>query len=147
MAASVLQTVLQLDILCIDNQLVEDGRSSGEQVVFGIVFFQLGNGFGIARLGIDILSSFEIEIAERDLADGFFYAVASALLVCQAVVFHRFERVFAGQVEIADGVVYLIEIFFVTIPGSHTGEFLHLFRNIFPRIDFGLFDPSIELVR
>ena len=140
----VLQTVLQLDILCIDNQLVEDRRSSGEQVVLGIVFFQLGNGFGIARLGIDILSSFEIEIAERDLADGFFYAVASALLICQAVVFHRFERVFAGQVEIADGVVYLIEIFFVTIPGSHTGEFLYFFRNIFPRIDFGLFDPSIE---
>ena len=95
-------------------------------------------------MGIDILSSFEIEIAERDLADGFFYAVASALLICQAVVFHRFERVFAGQVEIADGVVYLIEIFFVTIPGSHTGEFLYFFRNIFPRIDFGLFDPSIE---
>ena len=68
----VLQTVLQLDILCIDNQLVEDGRSSGEQVVLGIVFFQLGNGFGIARLGIDILSSFEIELAERDLADGLF---------------------------------------------------------------------------
>ena len=76
----VLQTVLQLDILCIDNQLVEDRRSSGEQVVLGIVFFQLGNGFGIARLGIDILSSFEIEIAERDLADGFFYAVASVSL-------------------------------------------------------------------
>ena len=36
----------------------------------GIVFFQLGNGFGIARLGIDILSSFEIEsdTARRDAA-------------------------------------------------------------------------------
>ena len=84
-----------------------------------IVLRQLRHALRIARLRLVIFIAVEIESAERNLVYSLVDAVARAFLIGKHIVFYGVCRVAARQVEIAYGIVYLVEVFFVAVQPRH----------------------------
>ena len=139
------QRVLQRHILRIHSEFVKHVAALLEHIVVGVVIVDQRNGLGIAHLCIVILASGEVDAAQRELADGFVHAVAGALFGSEPVVLDGAERIAVGEVQVADGVVDLVQIVLVAVIAGHALQGLDLAGDVGALIHCALLDARVEL--
>ena len=113
------QRVLQSHVLRIHGEFVEHIAALFEEFVVGIFLIEQRYCFGEARLRQVVLMAGKINVAQSDLAYGFIYAVAGAFLSGEHIVGNGLGGVAAREIEVAYGIVYLVEIFAVAVEASH----------------------------
>jgi len=86
-----------------------------------------------------------IQGAEGYLGYGLVDGTAGGLLHRQLVVCNGVGGVAAREVEIADGIVYLVEIFFVAVVAGHAFESLHFGHYVCAGKYLALLDAGVEL--
>ena len=139
------QRVLVGDVLRVGGQLVQDVRAPLQRVQAGIVFRQLGHGLGVAGLGL-LVAAFVVEkAAEADVEDGLVDAVAGRFGRTLLVVLDGLGGVAAAEVEVADGVVNLVEVLLVAVVARHASQGLHLAGDVGAAEHLALADAGVEL--
>ena len=139
------QRVLQGHVASIYSQLIKHVAALLDGLIVGVVFAELWHGLGIARLSQVILVLSKVDATQLELADGLVDAVAGALLSSKDIVLNRMGGVVSRQVQIADGIVNLVEIFLVAVVASHVFERAHLTGNVIALVDRALLDAGVEL--
>ena len=76
--------------------------------------------------------------------DAFFYAVAGRFLIAFLVCRYGLQGIFPAEVYIADGIVYLVLIFFVVVGGSHSFQPADHLAGIVFRHHFGHGNAGVE---
>ena len=115
-----LQRVLQMDGVGIGHELVEHLRALRQLLVVGTVLVQHAYGSTIAALGVVVFLERPVEVAQTQQQHAALDTRAGGFLVAFLVGADGFRRVFLCQVDVADGVVHLIQIVLVVIVGRHT---------------------------
>ena len=139
------QRVLQLDVSGIECEFVEHVAAAFQHLVVGVGLGQLGHGLRIARLGLDIFSLLEIEVSEGELREGLVDAVAGRFLDSGAIVLEGLHSVVAREVEIAYGVVNLVEKLLVAGITGHGAQRAHLTLDVGALEDLRALDAGVEL--
>ena len=116
-----------------------------DSLIVGVVLVELRHGLGIARLRLVIFVLGKVDAAQFELADGLVDAVAGTLLGGKDVVLNRMHGVFTRQVQVADGVVYLVEIFLVAVVAGHVLERAHFSGDVIALVNCALLDAGVEL--
>ena len=138
------QGVLQVHVLRIHGELVEHVAAPFQQVVVRIIFRQQGNGLGIAGLGQLILAALKIQFAECQLADGLVDAVTCRFFGGENIIFDGLGGVFARKVQVADGIVYLVEVFLVAVIAHHPAQCFNLGFYVRTGVDLALLYTGVE---
>ena len=139
------QRILQLHILRVQRQLVEHIAAALEHSVVWPRLRQLRHGLGVAWLRLGVVMLGEIERAECDLRYGLLDARTGGFLHRLLVVGYSLGCIAARQVEIADGVVYLVEVFLVAVVARHTAQGFHLLGDVGAGEYLALLDAGVEL--
>ena len=126
-------------------QLIKHVAALFEHIVVGIVLVNQRNGLGIAGLCLVILAQVEVEAAQRQLADGLVHTVACALLGGELVILDGVGRVAVSEVQVADGIVNLVQIILVAVITGHAFQCLDLAGDIGALIHGALLDARVEL--
>ena len=113
------QGVLQVYRLGVGCQLVENLRAAREFLVVFSLLVKHSNGGTIAVLGIAIFLFLPIQVAEFQEQHAFLHTAAGAFLVAFLVCGNGVGRVFVEQIDIAHGIVDLVEIVLVVVVGGH----------------------------
>ena len=140
-----LEGVLQVYGLGEGHQFVEHLRPVGELLVVLAVFVEHADGRPVAPLGIGVLLAVPVEIAETEQQHTLLYAAAGRLGIALLVGGDGVERVFLIEVDIADGVVYLVEVVLVLVTGGHPLEPPYHLVRLSARHHLGHGDTGIEL--
>ncbi len=111
----------------------------------GVVVGQLRDGLGIAGLGQVIAVAVEVETAERHLRDGLLDASAGRLFGCKHIVGYCIGGVAPREIEIAYGIIDLVEILLVAVIAGHALEGLDLRAYVGPLKHLALLDAGVEL--
>ena len=136
--------VLQRHVAGIHRQLVEHIAALFQFTEIGVGFAQERNRLGIAGLGEVVLALREVDAAECELANRLVDAVARAFLRRQLVVCHGVHGVEAREVEVADGVIHLVEVFLVAVVVRHALEGFHLRHDVGALKHCALLDAGVE---
>ena len=139
------QRVLQGYVARVHSQLVEHVAAVLQELVVGIVLADLRQGLGVAGLCQVILVLCEVHPAQRELADGLVDAVACAFFGGLHIVFDGAGGVAARQVEVADGIIDLVEVRLVAVVSSHAFERAYLAGDVHSAVDGALLDACVEL--
>ena len=123
-----LQRVLQVNGIGIGNQFVEHFRPARKFFVVVAFLVEQSDGFAVAALGIGKLLHFPVKVAQLEQQHPFFYAGSGGFGHTFLVGTDSLCGVFLGQIDIADGIVYLVEIVFVVVRPGHALQLAnHLF--------------------
>ena len=138
------QRVLQVHILRVHGEFVEYVASAFDSLVIGERFGQQGHCFGIIRLGFLVVAAKEVQFAETYLVHGFINTVRGRFFVGKLVVFNGLCGIAMSEVQVAYGVVYLVEIFLVAVVARHTAQGLYFGLYILAHEYFALLDTGVE---
>ena len=111
----------------------------------GIGLRNLRYGLGVARLRLVILALGKVDAAQGELADGLVDAIAGALLGGLDITLHGVHGVASRQVQVAYGVVNLVEVCLVAVVARHGTQGAHLLVNVLALIHGALLDAGVEL--
>ena len=114
-----LQRVLQGNGIGIGHQFVEHFRTLVQLFVVLAVFVQQTDGLAIAALGVAIFLLIPIHITQRQQQHTFLDAATCRLLHTFLIGLNGMQRVALGHIDIADGIVHLVEILLVVIRTGH----------------------------
>ena len=114
-----LQRILQVDGVGIGCQLVEYLRAFRQLLVVVAVLVQQSDGLSVAASGIAELLLLPVQVAQVQQQHTLLNAVARALLVALLVGGNGVHGVFLCEVDIADGIVHLVQVFLVVVVGGH----------------------------
>ncbi len=117
-----LQRVLQIDGIGERHQFVEHLRAFRQLLIVAAVFVQQSDGLAVTALRIVILLARPIEVSELEQQHTFLYTVAHRLLVAFLVGGNGVECVAVCQIDIAYGVVHLVEIVLVVVGSGHAAQ-------------------------
>ena len=117
-----LQRVLQIDGVSVGHQFVEHLRAVRQFLVVRALFVQQSDGFAIAALRVVVFFLYPVEIAELQQQHAFFNAAARGFLVAFLVGANGAGRVFLHEVDVAHGVVDLVQVVLVVVVGSHAPQ-------------------------
>ena len=110
-----LQGVLQMDGIGIWHQFVEHLRTDRQFLVVGALSVQQTDGFAIAALGIVVFLFLPVETTQPEQQYALLDAIAGSLLIAFLVGGDGLGGVTLHQVDIADGIVHLVEIVLVVV--------------------------------
>ena len=139
------QRVLQRHVARVHRQLVEHVAAVLELLVVGVVLAKLWNSLAVAWLSLVILVLCKVDASQRELADGLVDAVAGALLGGELIVLDGVHGVASGEIQVANGVVNLVEVFLVAVVVSHALEGFHLAVDVLALEHGALLDARVEL--
>ena len=117
-----LERVLQVNSVGMGHQHIEQQRAVGQLLVVFAVLVQQSDGFAIAAMGMRELLCLPIEVAQTEQQHSFFYTRPRGFLVTSFVGMDSAEGVAVGQIDIAHGVIDLIEVFFVVVVSGHSPQ-------------------------
>ena len=109
------------------------------------VLIEQADGFAIAALGISISSGFPIQIAQTQQEYTLLYTVSGSLPVAFFIGIDSTQGIFLGQVDVADGIIYLVLIFLVLIRCRHALESADHLPAVARSQDLGDGDAGIKL--
>ena len=127
------------------HQLVEHGGELRYPRIFLIFLRHAGQGVAEAGLCADIVASRKVDIAKAQGTDRLVQPVLRALLDTELVLFDGVRRVLTGHIEIAQGIIDLVEIILVLRAARHTLQHLHHLIEIAAGEYLRLPDPRGEL--
>ena len=133
-----------MHVLGICGEFVKDIAAPLQQLVVGISLGQLRDSLGIAGLGLDIFAALEIEISEGELSQRLVNAVAGGFLYRELIIGDSLGRIAARQVEIADGVINLIQEFGIAGVPRHGLERPHFPLDIGTLEHLAALDAGVE---
>ena len=140
-----LERVLQVDGVGERHQFVEHLRPFRQQRVVGPVLVEQPDGLAVAPLGVVVLLPGPVEVAEFQQQHALFDAAAGRFLVASLIRRDGVQRVLPGQVDVADGVVHLVEVVFVLVRLGHSAQPLYHLLRTAPCHDLGLGYAGVEL--
>ena len=109
------------------------------------VLIEQADCFAIAALGISISSGFPIQIAQTQQEYTLLNTVSGSLPVAFFVGIDGTQGIFLGQVDVADGIIYLVLIFLVLIRCRHALEPADHLPAVARSQDLGDGDAGIKL--
>ena len=115
-----LQGVLQVDGIGMWHKFVENLRATRQLFVVLSFLVEQADGFAVAALGIVELLLLPIQVAEFQEQHALFDAASGCLLVAFLVGTDGVSSVALGEIDVTDGVVYLIQVVLVLVAGGHT---------------------------
>ena len=115
-----LQRVLQMDGLGEGHQFVEHLRAFVELLVVLAVLVKEPDGLAVAALGIAELLLVPIEVAQMKQEHAFLDTAAGGFLVAFLIGGDGSEGVFLHQVDVAHGVIYLIQVLGILVGACHS---------------------------
>ncbi len=124
------ERILQVHILRVHGKLVEHVGAAFEQRIVGVGLREQGHGFGETWLGLLIVAAGIIDFAERDLRYSLVDARPRGFLRGKDIVFNGMRGVASRQVEVADGVIHLVEIVLVAVVAGHAAQGIYFFLNV-----------------
>ena len=117
-----LQGILQMDGLCIRCKFVEHLRALCQLGIVLTLLIEQSEGIGITPASIAPLMTFPIESTQTEQEHAFLHTPTRGLSVAQLILANRFRRVFLCQIDIAQGIVHLIEIVLIVVGTCHALE-------------------------
>ena len=114
-----LQRVLQIDGIGVGNQFVEHLRTFGKLFIVFTVLVEQSDGLAVAALGIAEFLLCPIEVAQMEQQHALLDTAASGLLVAFLVGTDGVSGVALQQVDIAHGIIHLVEILRILIRTGH----------------------------
>ena len=139
------QRVLQVDGLGMGYEFVEHLRAVRQLLVVAPFLVEQSDGLAIAAVGVAEALHLPVQVAERQQQYAFLNAVAGGFLVSFLVGADGLQRVVLGQVDVADGVVHLVEVFLVVIVGCHSLQTTDHLLGVALCHYLGLCDAGVEL--
>ena len=112
-----------MDGVSIRHQFVEHLRTLRKRLVVFAVFVEQADGLAIAATGVAILLHLPVEVAEVEQQHSLLHATTRGLGVALLVGVDGLHGVLLCQVDIAHGIIYLVEVFLVLVRGSHAAQF------------------------
>ena len=109
------------------------------------VLIEQADCFAIAALGISISPGFPIQIAQTQQEYTLLDAISGSLPVAFFIGIDGTQGIFLGQVDIADGIIYLVLIFLVLIRCRHALESADHLPAVARSQDLGDGDAGIKL--
>ena len=110
-----LQRILQGDGIGVRHQFIEHLRTVGELFVVITLLVEQSDGFAVTALGIGEFLSNPVDVAQVQKQYTFLYTASRGLGNAFLVGTDGLQGVFLSQVDVADGVIYLVQIFLVVI--------------------------------
>ena len=110
-----LQRILQGNGIGMRHQFIEHLRPAGELFVVIALLVEQSDGFAVTALCIGEFLSNPVDVAQVQKQHTFLYAASRGLGNAFLVGTDGLQGVFLSQVDIADGVIYLVQIFLVVI--------------------------------
>ena len=138
------QRVLQFNILGIDSKLVKHIAAAFQHRVVGIIVRNQRQRLRIARLRLGVKPTIIIKASEGQLRHGLVDARTRGFLHSQLIVLDCLGRVAAREIEVAYGVIYLVEILLVAVVTGHTAQRTYLLGDILTGEHLTLLDAGIE---
>jgi len=139
-----LQAVLKFHGIQVGGGLVECLRAPFRFGVFLMLFVQDGNALGVCALGIDVFFCLPVDLRQTKQHHSLGGSALGAFLSPLLVGADAFERVAARKVDVANGVVHLVEIVLVLVALGHALEFFNHGLGRVARHHLGLQDAGIE---
>ena len=127
-----------MDVLCVGRQFVEHIAAQTYRVEPGEVLGELRHRLGYARLRQVVAVLVEVEFAQSQISQRLVIALACALADRQTVVGHSLGGVAAAEIEIAYGVIYLVEVLGIAVIAHHAPQSLDLRLDIVALIHLAL---------
>ena len=127
------------------HQLVEHLRALRQLLVSLTLLVQQADGLAIASLRVIVTLHLPVKVAQLQQEHALLRAAAGGLLVARLVGGNGLGRVVLREVDIADGIVHLVEVVFVVVRGGHalqTADHLLVVRG---GHHLGLGDAGVEL--
>ena len=140
-----LQGILEGDGIGIRHQFVQHLGAMSQLWIILSVLVEQADCFVIAALGISISSGFPIQIAQTQQEYTLLYTVSGSLPVAFFVGIDGMQGIFLGQVDVADGIIYLVLIFLVLIRCRHALESADHLPAVARSQDLGDGDAGIKL--
>ncbi len=131
--------------LGVGHQFVEHLRAVGELLVVLAVFVEHADGRSVTPLGIGVLLALPVEVAETEQQHALLYTPAGRLDIALLVGRDSIDRILLTEVDIADGVVHLVEVVLVLVAGGHPLEPTYHLMRLSARHHLGHGNASIEL--
>ena len=140
-----LQRVLQGHGLGMGHQFVQHLRPLRQLPVVGAVLVQQSDGLAIAAARIRELLALPVQVAQTQEQHTFLDTATGGLAVARLVGRQGVQGVAVGQIDVADGVIYLVEIFLVVVRGCHTAQPAYHTSRLTLGHHLGLCDTRVEL--
>ncbi|OAV70797.1 hypothetical protein Barb4_01086 [Bacteroidales bacterium Barb4] len=121
-----MEAVLQLHCLGVNHQLVQHGGQFGDTLVVLVFLVDACQRTAETGLGFDVIAHLKVDVAGFDLGDGFVGAVLRALFDGKFVVGKGIGGIPLIDVDVADGVIDLVEEVLVLVGLRHA--FKHLYH-------------------
>ena len=115
-----LQRVLQMYSLSIGHQFVKHNRTFRQLFVVVSFLVQQTDGFTIAPFGVAEFLLQPIQVTQMQEQYTFLDTASCSFLIAFLVGSNRIYRIFVGQIDITNGIIYLIQVIFVLIRCCHT---------------------------
>ena len=143
-----LQGVLQVYGVGERHQLVEHLGAFGQLLVVGTLLVEQSDGLAVATLGVIVFLKIPIQVAQLEQQHTFLYPRAGCLLVAFLVGRNGSGGVALCQVDVADGIIHLVEIVLVVVVGGHAFQPAdHLLRlSLRQHLGHGNAGVEVELV-
>ena len=140
-----LQRVLQVNRLGMWRQLVQNLRAFRQLLIVVAVLVQQTDGLTVASSCVAELLLLPVQVAQMQQQHTLLDAAAGAFLVAFLVGGNGARRIFLCQVDVADGVVHLVEIVLVVVVGGHTLQLAYHLPRPAASHHLGHRDAGVEL--
>ena len=127
------------------HQLIQDGRKLRDTSIFLVFLLQARQCSAEIGLRLHIIPLRKVNITQLDLANRLVHATLRALINTQLVIFDSIQRILSVQIDIAQGIIDLIQIVFVLLALRHTLQHLHDLQVVAARKHLALADTSGKL--
>ena len=106
---------MQLHGIGVRHQFIEHLAAVGELLIVLALLVEQSDGLAIAAAGIGEFLLSPVQVAQVQQEHTFLYATAGGTLVALLVGIDGMEGIALAQVDVADGVVYLVQILLVVV--------------------------------
>ena len=138
------QRILKRHISGIHSEFVEHIAPLFQFAIVGIGFINQRNGLRIARLSQVVFMLIEIDSAQCQLANRLIDAISRALFTGKDIILDSARRVVDTHIEVADGIVHLVEVFLIAVVARHVLQRAHFRFNVSALKHCALLDACIE---
>ncbi len=135
---------MEIHVLRVDGKLVEHVAAAFDIRVVGKRLRQQRYSLRVIGLRFLIIALKEVKLAQAHLIDGLVDAVARRFFVGELIILDGAGGVAAREVEIADGIIYLVEIFLVAVVAGHAAQGFDLRLYVGALENLALLDSGIE---
>ena len=134
-----------MDGLRMGHELVEHLRTVRQFLVILAVAVQQSDGLAVAAVGIAEPLHLPVQVAERQQQHTLLHTISHRLLISFLVGADGLQRVALVQVDIAEGVIHLVEVFLVVIRFRHPFQTTDHLAAFVGRHHLRLGDAGVEL--